>query len=203
MARLRWSRPELPDTRRQRSLDVARQELFAPGGGFFLHPSQPAQLLQAGVKAIANQTQVVNVLHGILELPLRERPFPPVGAGFLLLRRLAQEFGNERAVAGRVLDAGQPGGKLHVEKPFRQPIDRLQTEFHFAAPGVYDGLVLAGDDRLPERPHVVYDHGVDHRQTLGRADLDQAEFGPVGMLGDELRVQRNPGARGKLPAILA
>ena len=111
--------------------------------------------------------------------------------------RLAQELGNQRSVAGRVLDARQAGGKLHVEEVLRQPIDRLETELHFAAAGMHDGLVVAIDDRLPERPNVVHDHRVDHRQTLGRADLDQAEFGPIGILGDEFRVQRNPRTRGE------
>ena len=68
---------------------------------------------------------------------------------------------------------------------------------------MHDGLVVAIDDRLPERPNVVHDHRVDHRQTLGRADLDQAEFGPIGILGDEFRVQRNPRTRGELLAKLA
>ncbi len=91
-------------------------ELFAPGLRLFLHPRQPAQLLQAFANAVANQPQIVDVLHGIVDLPLRERTLPPVGAGLVLLRRLAQELCNERAVAGRVLDAGQSGGKLDVRR---------------------------------------------------------------------------------------
>ena len=96
-----------------------------------------------------------------------------------------------------------PAASCTSKSFFGQAIDRLETEFHFTASGVHDGLVVAGDNRLPERPHVVHDHRVDHRQTLRRADLDQAKFGPIGMLGDEFRVQRNPRTRGELLAKLA
>ncbi len=68
---------------------------------------------------------------------------------------------------------------------------------------MHDGLVVAIDDHLPKRPNVMHDHHVDHRQMPGRTDLDQAEFGPIGILGDEFRVQRNPRTRGKLLAKLA
>ena len=93
----------------------------------------------------------------------------------------------------------RPAASCTSNRFFGKPIDRQETELHFAAGGMHDRLVVAVDDRLPERPHVVHDHRVDHRQMLGRADLDQAEFGPIGILGDEFRVQRNPRTRGELP----
>ena len=155
------------------------------------------------MKAIANQAEVVNVLHGVVELSLGEGPLSPIGAGLLFLGRLAQQFGNQRSVAGRVFDAGQAGGELHVEESFGQLLDCQQAELHFAARGMDDGLMVAIDQRLPERPNVVQDDGVDHRQVLRRADLDQAEFRPIGVFGNEFGVQRNPGARGKLLAKLA
>ena len=121
----------------------------------------------------------------------------------MFLRGFVQQPGYERLVACRILKARQTGGKLHVKEVLRQAIDGVEAEFHFAAGRVYDSFVIALNDGLPKRPHVGHDQGVDDRQALRRADLDKAEFGPIGMLGDKFRIQGNPGSTGQMLAKLS
>ena len=97
----------------------------------------------------------------------------------------------------------QPGRNLHVEQPLRQPLDGLEAELHFAAAGMDHGLVAGGDDGLPKGPHVADGHGVDHGQPSRGRHLDQAEHGPIGMLGDELGVEGDGLRGGQFPAVVA
>ena len=143
------------------------------------------------------------VFQGVFDLPLRKRAPPPVGAGLVLRGGQAEDLLDQRAEARRVLEAHQPGRHLHVEEPLGQAIDRLEAELHLTAAGMNHGLVAAGDDGLPKGPHVADGHRVDHRQPSRGRHLDQAEHGPIGMLGDELGVEGDGLRGGQFLAVVA
>jgi hypothetical protein len=145
----------------------------------------------------AKPGQVADVVQGVLDLPLAQRPAAPVGAGLLFAGRFAQELVDQRAEAGRILDADQAGGQLHVEQSGRRLAHRAEAEFHLAAAGVNDRLVARRGDRFPEGPQVGQLDGVDQGHLPFGNHLDQAEMGPVRVLGDELRIETDPRAAGQ------
>ncbi len=178
-------------------------EGLAPRLPLLLEPSQAAEFHQQGVDAVADEAEIINVLGGVVQLAFGERSLPPISAGLVLLHRLAQQLQYQRAVSGRILDARQPGRKLTVKEFFRLSAGGGHAELHLASAGVDDRFLFAVDNRLPEGQHVGYFDRINDRQVLRRTDLDQAEFGPIAALGDELRIQRDPAATGKLIAELA
>jgi hypothetical protein len=54
---------------------------------FLGEPRQAAELSDATVQRIADRLQVEHVLNGVLQLPLRQRPPPPISPRFALRER--------------------------------------------------------------------------------------------------------------------
>ena len=121
----------------------------------------------------------------------------------MLRRRLTENLLHQRAETGRIFDARQTGGHLHVEQPLGEPAGGLQAEFEFAAAGVDHDLTAFGDDGLPEGPHVADGQGVDHRQMSVGGRLHQTQHRAVAVLGNELGVEGDRRGPGKPTAIVA
>ena len=58
---------------------------------------------------------------------------------------------------------------------------------------MHDRLMAGRGQQTPKGRHVAHAERVDHRQLASRRDLHQAQLRPVGVFGDELRIESNIG----------
>ena len=97
---------------------LARFELdqvALPVGELGLEPGEPAEFAEPAVEHAADGFEVGDVEQGVFELPLRERAATPIGAGFFLGDRFADQLGGQRAVRRGILQADEAGRDLHIE----------------------------------------------------------------------------------------
>ena len=76
-------------------------------------------------------------------------------------------------------------------------LDRLQDESHLLAAGMHDGGAAGLGEQPPERVELPHLERVDHRQRVGRRNLDQAELAAVGVFRHEFRVEGDVGVGGE------
>ena len=192
MARLRRDRPDAardlpPPLAAARGLDVG-----LPGGHFGFEPARAVQLGQP-------RAQLGGHLRpGSGRRPARIRSGRSTAGGGasrcafrLCCSRMPSSLDEQRAVAGRILEArpGRRRSARRTARPAAGPTAR-QAEQQFLAAGMHDRLVPGRGQQLP-RTACTSRIGlrIDHGQAVAGGHLDQAQLGPIGVLGDELRVE--------------
>jgi len=132
--------------------------------------------------------EVGHVEQSVFELPLRERSATPIGAGFFLRDRFADQLRREGAVGRRILHADKAGGNLHVEPAGGRLARRLPDEAKFLAAGVDQCFAARRGEQVPQRREVFDLQRIDNGQVLVGRELDQAKVGLKTVFGDEFRV---------------
>jgi hypothetical protein len=144
--------------------------------------------------------QIADILERVINLGIGEGPPPPVGALFTLGRSLAEELCHRTSIRGGKLGAAKAGGDLRVEKIGRRLPTCEKRKIHFFAGGMGNCRVIAFGKRPPKIDQVAGAIGVNHGQLAFRGDLHQAQFGPIRVLRDKLRIDADPLGAGETSA---
>ena len=151
----------------------------------------------------ADRFEIGHVEQGVFELPLRERAATPVGAGFVLGDRFAQQFCRERAVRSGKLHADQAGGDLHVEPAGGWLARRLPNEAKFLAARMDERFAARRGEQVPQRREIVHLQRIDDGQVAVRRELDQAEIRLIAVFRHKFRVVSHNRRRGDRLAEIA
>ncbi|MGC4005162.1 MAG: hypothetical protein QM811_19415 [Pirellulales bacterium] len=171
-------------------LAIAILDDFAlPRGHFFGHPRGAAGLVQFLRQRTMQRREIPDIVQRVIHLSIAERTLPPIGAGFALFQRHAQQAIQQRAVTGRIIVPDETRGELHVEQRVRRLTRRFEAEIQFLATGVRDGHMARRNQEIPEWSNVVDLQRIDDRQVRAGGDLNQTQFRAVSMLADEFRIE--------------
>lgn len=108
----------------------------------------------------------------------------------------------QRAIRGGIFQANQAGSKLHIEPIRGAAAEGPQDKAEFFAAGMDEGLFAGLREELPKGAQIAEFEGIDNAQMPIGGDLHQAEFGQIGVFGDELRIEGDDfGARDDLAKV--
>src|SRR5262245_17081113 len=100
----------------------------------------------------------------------------------------------------RITVAHEAGGNLQIEQPCRQLTALAMAESNLLPPGMHNDCVCRVGQKLPEPLHWPNRKRVDDEKAIDRRNLNQAKLGHEGFFADELRVEAEYGASGKMIA---
>jgi hypothetical protein len=152
-------------------------------------PALRSEPLREGVRS---RQEVADVIGGVLDLRRRERPPLPVGEPLVVAeadadRGLEQPLQRERAAVAR-----EPGRELGVVHPLRPNVVVQDERGQVARRRVHHLLDGRIGHELGHRPERRPLDRVDHGQSLGGRDLDEAQTRRVRPLPHELGVDGAP-----------
>ena len=157
--------------------------------GFFRQPAESAEFAEASEQAPRQWQQIAHIVGGVVRLREAQWAAQPVGAGLALLERHAQFFQYQLAVTHLRRMAGQSGGHLRVQHGREGDAGQWQQHFQILARGMQHlgatGVHQTGHQRcqvhVRQRVHQMW------RAAVGQ--LQQGEFGQIGLFAHELRVE--------------
>ena len=134
---------------------------------------------------------MAHVLERVVHLRGRQRPATPVRACEALAERDVHRALEQRLEAELRRPADERRADLRVDETRRQPRRALPDHLEILARAVQHPGPVGAEQPLEQRREVERRETVDARRVLAGRDLDQAQLRVVGLLADELRVDRD------------
>ena len=136
-----------------------------------------------------SRQQIADIIKSITDLSRGEGADTPIGQGFGFVDAFIENLLKQLGHAHGKTKPDQPGGNLDVEQ-----FGGGQTNGQLAKANLFPASVnhhfpVRFHQELPKRFDVFDFDRVDEDQFLGGRDLNQTDFGLVGVFADEFRVQ--------------
>ena len=157
------------------------------------HPVLAPELAQPQREAIRDVVEVEDIVGGVGQLLMRERPFRPVGASLAFGHRDIQQRLDQFRVAHLRFEADAPGGDLRVEYRGDDALGAEINGFQVLTRSVDDLARGRRGQRGQQRLETADAQRVDAPDLVPRGQLQQAELGEKRAFAQELRVDADRG----------
>jgi hypothetical protein len=199
MASPERSNPPIPFTFRHRSVAVSSAMAF---------PMNPANSSVAQSSRLARRSRSVNrrqtgremsdIVERVAHLGWEEWSSSPVGQRLTLTHPVPEQLLDKSGVPDRVAESDQPGCELNVKHSGWGFPGSEEAKPDIFTAGVDNNRPGRVGHDLPEPIERTARERVNHEQVIGGCDLDQAEFGAVGILPDKFGVKPENGRPGEV-----
>jgi len=152
-------------------------------------PIAPTAALKVVALPFPDFEKVGDILKGVFNLLGGEWATAPVGARLLAADAFTDDARDECGVAKGETRAAQAFGDLDIDDFARLFSSGVDAEPDFFAASVDDDGDFVGGHQIPPGREVLDFIGIDGDTAMRSGELEQAEFRPIGELGDELGIE--------------